>query len=144
MPKASLWTPNIIFIHIFLTGFKTDLSNKQTQDMVDLMVPGFSGANMETLRKLLQQKRKKQFVSSSHFKQVVVGGKMMFEACNADEDGAKTLQHGSEILFSDLAPAIVTKQELTEAIKEVNKAVQVDAVQAEAIMKRKLDKNWKN
>ena len=108
----------IIFIPF--ADFDAKLSNNEIRNIARKMDDGFTGGNMETLRKNLHGFLRPQILNARYFrKKIAKSGAVKYEICKKAAKDTIELEIGRDITCDDLLPLKVTKQDILRELKKI-------------------------
>ena len=83
------------------------------------MDPGFTGGNVETLRKNLHSFLRPKILKARFFKKITKDGSVKYEICDRATKGSMKLKLGTDITCEDLSPMKITKKDILNELKKI-------------------------
>ena len=124
---------SILYQSILFTDFDIKLPDKEIQYITRKMDKGFTGGNMETLRKNLHGFLRPKILNAKYFRKITKNGLLKYEICEKKSVDCMKLELGSDITCEDLAPLKITKEDILNELKKIT--VSEANVQMEKILK---------
>ena len=84
------------------------------------MDDGFTGGNIETLRKNLHGLLRPKILNATHFKKTKKNGVLKYEISEEGKKGAVRLKLGEQITCDHLAPLKITKKEILKELEKIS------------------------
>ena len=115
----SITTIRITYHLNSFTDFDVKLSDKEIRYIASKMEEGFTGGNIETLRKNLHSFLRPKILAAKYFKKITNGVSVKYEICKKGDTDATPLTIGKDITCDDLLPLRITKQNILDQIEKI-------------------------
>ena len=92
---------------------------KEIRYIASKMDDGFTGGNIETLRKSLHSFLRPKILDARYFRKITKGGLVKYEICEKKDEGSMKLTIGIDITCDDLLPLEITKTDILTELKKI-------------------------